>query len=268
MTMGMRDAGRLERRRPLALRLTLLVCALLVFIGLLALGSWQVQRLGWKHALIARVDARVAAPAVAAPAAASWPRVNAADYEYQHVAVRGVYLYALTTPVIASTELGSGYWLLTPLCRDDGTLVLVNRGYVPTLPRKHPHPEHDASVACHAGSNGHDVAGLLRISEPSGRWLRRDDPSTNHWYARNVAAIAAARGLPAAQVAPYFIDAASGQEPADAPAPALGSERPTGGLTVISFPDNHLVYALTWYALAAMLAGAVWWVAREERRRR
>jgi surfeit locus 1 family protein len=267
MTLALRDAPR--GARPLALRLTLALCALLAFIGLLALGSWQVQRLHWKHALIARVDARVTAPAVAAPAVAAWPQVTAADYEYRHVTVRGAYLYALTTPVIASTELGSGYWLLTPLCRDDGSLVLVNRGFVPSLPRKHPHPEHDPAVACHAGAaGGNAVTGLLRISEQGGRWLRHDDPASNHWYARDVAAIAAARGLPAAQVAPYFIDAAGGQEPADAPAPALGTERPTGGLTVISFPDNHLVYALTWYALAAMVSGDAWWVARDERRRR
>jgi surfeit locus 1 family protein len=51
------------------------------------------------------------------------------------------------------------------------------------------------------------------------------------------------------------------------PAPVDG-ERPVAGLTVVSFPNNHLVYAITWYALAAMMAGAVWWVTRDERRRR
>ena len=166
MTLALRDAPR--GARPLALRLTLALCALLAFIGLLALGSWQVQRLHWKHALIARVDARVTAPAVAAPAVTAWPQVTAADYEYRHVTVRGAYLYALTTPVIASTELGSGYWLLTPLCRDDGSLVLVNRGFVPAKPGA----EQDGPDVGPA-----EVSGLLRMSEPGGGFLRHNDPA-------------------------------------------------------------------------------------------
>src|SRR3954470_20013179 len=60
-----------------------------------------------------------------------------------------------------------------------------------------------------------------------------------------LAAAAAARGL--SQVAPFFIDAD------DTPNPGGW---PRGGLTIISFPNNHLVYALTWFCLALMLAGA------------
>jgi len=40
-----------------------------------------------------------------------------------------------------------------------------------------------------------------------------------------------------------------------------------GGLTVVRFPNNHLVYALTWYGLALLLLGAGIWVVRDERRR-
>ena len=69
-------------------------------------------------------------------------------------------------------------------------------------------------------------------------------------------AIAAARGL--AQVAPFFIDADA------SPAPEAG--QPIGGLTVIAFNDNHLVYALTWYALALMIIGFTWQIKRNTRR--
>jgi surfeit locus 1 family protein len=96
----------------------------------------------------------------------------------------------------------------------------------------------------------------LRISEPGGGFLRHNDPAGNRWYSRDVAAIAASHGL--AGAAPYFVDAARGQDPAGAP------DHPTGGLTVISFPNTHLVYALTWYALALMVAGALWWAARRQ----
>jgi surfeit locus 1 family protein len=68
-----------------------------------------------------------------------------------------------------------------------------------------------------------------------------------------VPAIAAARGVAAA---PFFVDAAARQNPPDSP------DQPVGGLTVVKFPNSHLVYAITWYALALMVAAAWWWVAR------
>lgn len=82
--------------------------------------------------------------------------------------------------------------------------------------------------------------------------------ATGRWYSRDVPAIASAHGL--GDVAPYFVDA-------DASMGTPGSGDPVGGLTVVSFRDNHLVYALTWYALALMVAGAALWVWRLERRR-
>ena len=66
-------------------------------------------------------------------------------------------------------------------------------------------------------------------------------PAENRWYSRDVAAIAAKRGL--RRVAPYFIDA-----------DASGREWPRGGMTVVRFPNNHLVYALTWFGLATLVA--------------
>ena len=262
--------------RPAALRWALAACALLAVVGFIALGNWQVRRLAWKRALIARVDERVHAPAVAAPARARWAGVNAQADEYRHVAVEGVYLYGLTTRVQAATELGAGFWLLTPLCGADGAIVLVNRGFVAA---DAPAPAASASAStevsksapvCQAGARdgARKVEGLLRISEPGGGFLRRNDPSGQRWYSRDVAAIAAARGLPGAAVAPYFIDAQAGQEaPPAANAAKTGHAEasPSGGLTVISFPNSHLVYALTWYALAALLAGACLWAARDER---
>ncbi len=93
------------------------------------------------------------------------------------------------------------------------------------------------------------VTGLLRITEPGGGFLRHNDPAAERWYSRDVQAIAAARGL--ADVAPYFIDA----ERAAAGA-RDGPPGPGPGLTVLAFPNSHLVYAITWYALALMVAGA------------
>jgi surfeit locus 1 family protein len=145
--------------------------------------------------------------------------------------------------VQAATGLGGGYWVLTPLARDDGTIVFVNRGFVPPDGRDPASWRQEAAPVT--------VSGLLRVSEPGGGFLRTNDPATDRWYSRDVAAIAASRVL--WSTAPYFIDAAR--------APEAGL--PVGGLTVIAFPNNHLAYALTWSALAAMAAAGAAFVHRD-----
>jgi surfeit locus 1 family protein len=238
--------------------------AIVLFSGFVALGTWQVQRRTWKLDLIARVQERVHAAAVPAPAVAEWPRVNAANSEYRHVRVSGTFLNDSETLVQALTELGGGFWVLTPLREADGSVVLVNRGFVP--------PERRARAAHGAGepTTAAALTGLLRVSEPGGSFLRWNDPGQDRWYSRDVQAIAAARRL--GRVAPYFIDAdAQGGPTGDADisraAATPASMEPVGGLTVVTFRNAHLSYAITWYGLALLVVVATWIVIREERHR-
>ncbi|PAY10108.1 SURF1 family protein [Bradyrhizobium sp. UFLA03-84] len=205
-----------------------------------ALGVWQIERRAWKLALIERVEQRMHAAPVAPPPQASWPDVTAASDEYRRVTVGGTFLNADETLVQAVTNEGPGFWVLTPLRMADGTTVLVNRGFVPPDQR-------DPAERSDGNPQGSvNVTGLLRMSEPKGGFLRSNDPAAGRWYSRDVAAIAATHGL--SQVAPYFIDA-------DA-TPNQGGY-PLGGLTIVRFPNNHLIYALTWFALAFMLTGTL-----------
>ena len=98
------------------------------------------------------------------------------------------------------------------------------------------------------------IEGLLRISEPGGAFLRHNDASADRWYSRDIAAIAAARGI--TDAAPYFVDA---------DANANLDEYPVGGLTVVSFYNHHLGYALTWFGLALLVAVGSWRAVRGER---
>jgi surfeit locus 1 family protein len=142
------------------------------------------------------------------------------------------------TLVQAVTELGGGYWVLTPMRTDRGFVVLVNRGFIPQ--------ERKAEFEQERGGLGSStvIDGLLRMSEPRGGFLRSNDAAGNRWYSRDVVAIAAARGL-TNDIAPYFVDAEA------------SAGWPRGGLTVVTFRNSHLVYALTWFTLAAMLAAAL-----------
>jgi surfeit locus 1 family protein len=210
--------------------------AVLVVAGLIALAVWQTHRRAWKLDLIARIEMRVHAPATAAPARERWPQVSAAADEYARVTVTGRWLEDKAALVQATTELGGGYWVITPLVQNDGTAVLINRGFIPADKR-------DPAYWKGRSEEFNTVTGLLRMSEPRGAFLRTNDPFADRWFSRDVEAIAASRGLPT--TAPYFIDAERSPHHRGLPTP---------GLTVISFSNNHLIYAITWWTLALMAA--------------
>lgn len=218
----------------------LIALSLLLTLLFLGLCIWQVERRAGKLALIHAVETRAHGAPRPAPPPAAWAGITAAQDAYRRVAVRGTFRTDRQTLVHALTEQGAGFWVMTPLRTDAGFIVLVNRGFV---------PDHLAPQFRRQPATGEPVSvtGLLRISEPKGGFLRANRPAEDRWFSRDVAAIAQARGL--GPVAPYFIDAEAG---ADA------SAWPRGGLTVLHFPNNHLVYAITWFGLAALsFAGLV-----------
>lgn len=227
------------RARPRKSRKATLLAALLAVCILLfvALGVWQIERRAEKLTLIEAVEERLRQPPASAPGPAEWLRIALASDAYRRLRVRGEFLHDGETLVQASTRLGPGYWVMTPLRTESGWLVLVNRGFVP--------PEDRDPIRRQAGAPRGQVTvtGLLRVSEPGRSFLHANDPAGDRWYSRDVAAIGSARRLD--RLAPYFIDAAAGP---DAPG------QPVGGLTIVSFANNHLQYALTWFALAGLAA--------------
>lgn len=234
--------------RPLRALVVMLTACALACAGFVALGVWQVHRLAWKEALVARVERNVHGTPVPAPGPALWAQLTEED-GYRRVQVRGRYDFAHEVPVAASTELGAGYWVLTPLRSADGAWIFVNRGFVP--------PELRGRAPAAAAEQ--EVVGLLRPTEPGGRPLQANDPAAGRWYSRDVQAMAQAQGLQG-PVAPYFIDLVA--------SPQAQPAWPRPGLTVLQFPNNHLVYALTWFALAALMAAAFVYVLLDARRSR
>ncbi|RYD67865.1 MAG: SURF1 family protein [Sphingomonadales bacterium] len=219
-------------------RSLLAALALIAALGFTALGIWQVERRAWKLDLIARVDAGLKAPAVPLT---DWRAFT----EYRRVRLSGTFLHGSETLVKAVTERGEGFWVVTPLRTAQG-VVLVNRGFMPP----------DEASRRGGPDAPATVTGLLRASEPGGGFLRSNDAQGNRWYSRDVAAIARARGL-GGPVAPFFVDADATPNPGGTP---------IGGLTVVAFRNNHLVYALTWFALAGLSAAGMGLVLRQPKR--
>lgn len=263
MTDGLKTQSAARQRSPFA-KAMLAFVGIALFLGFITLGTWQVQRRAWKLDLIERVEQRVHSAPVAAPSAGQWPQVNAASYEYLPVKLQGVWLDRQSVLAKALTEAGAGFWLMTPLQLSDGTQVLVNRGFTPEKLRS----QWLKQIAeAQPSTEPVTVIGLMRMSEPGGGFLRKNDAANELWFSRDVAAIAQAKGL--SQAAPYFVDQGV---PASNPIHAqtlsnagISPDVLRPGMTVISFPNSHLVYALTWYGLAAMVLGAAWLVRRHDK---
>lgn len=232
-----------------------LLTTLVIELALLTLGVWQIERRTLKHALIARVEAGLAAPPHALPAQDTWNRLNAQETDYQKVTVSGHFLHEREALLYMlyfaeqGREPTPGYAVITPLLLDGGGVLLVNRGYVPDA-KLNP-----ASRAQAQTSGPVTVTGLLRSSEKRSWFSPDDQPAKKQFYTRDVAFISQSLGLAAlgkGPVAPFLLEA-------DATANPGGW--PKGGQTVVQFTDNHLLYALTWFSLALgiLILFGVWY---------
>jgi surfeit locus 1 family protein len=201
---------------------------------LLGLGSWQLERLHWKQALIATRAAQLAAPAEALPAtAADWR-----GWDFRKVSLRGTFRHDLEQRFGAFTvDDQFGQHVLTPLVRADGPAVLVDRGFVPA-DRAAIETRRQGEV-----TGAIDVTGIARYrgAERPGWFTPANQPADRIWYWYDLAALARAVGL---ELLPLVVEADATPNPGGLP---------VGGQTVTALPNNHLQYAITWYGLAAAL---------------
>jgi surfeit locus 1 family protein len=223
----------MSAKRSLFWPIAISVGAFLVLIGL---GTWQVQRLFWKEGVIAERQAAVTAPPIAPPRSLAEARA----LEFHRMAATGRFLNDRELDLGATNDAGlPGFQVITPLVLEDGAVLLVDRGFVPEAkraPSSRPEGELSGEVT---------VTGLLRLA-PEGKphWFLPDNSAAkNYWFYVDIPAMAAA--MQQGHVLPYYMDADATPVPGGLP---------VGGQTRLDLPNNHLQYAITWYALAAGLA--------------
>jgi len=223
---------------------------------LIGLGVWQLDRKAWKENLIATLNTRLARAPEDLPPRANWLRFSPGVDEYTRVAFPAEFLVGEEALVYTAGSSfrpdvqGVGYWVFAPARLAGGSIVIVDRGFVP-LDRKDP-----ATRAQGAPSGSVEIVGVMRWPETRGLFTPDDDPNTNVWYLRDPKAMVAAKKWDSA--APFYIEQES-------PVPPGGLPKP--GRLAISLPDDHLQYALTWFGLALGLAGVyVTWLAGRLRR--
>jgi len=222
---------------------------------LVALGTWQLERKAWKEELIATLQSRLSAPPAHLPARERWQRLDAAKDEFTRVEFPATFVPGEEAFVYSSGSglrpdvKEPGYWVFSPARLSGGSLVVVNRGFVPEGRR-------DAKTRPDGEPEGVvDIVGAMRWPEPRGTFTPNDEPARNLWFARDPAAMAKAKSW--GNVAPFYID----QE-----APAAPGGLPRVGPLKANLPDNHLQYAITWYGLAVVLVVASLLLFRSRRR--
>ncbi|OAM73922.1 SURF1 family protein [Devosia elaeis] len=237
----------------------LFTALMLVLAGTcLFLGQWQMQRLGEKEALIAAVDARLDAEPVPVPPAGEWNGLDMDAWNFQPVSLAGTYRYTQTLTVFTSLAdargrySGPGYWVVTPFELAAGGTVFVNRGFI---------PEQYQEAAVMGDLHGDDpgivtIIGLFRPGEEPGFMVPEPNMSARIEWVRNPERMAAMVDPALAPVAPFYVDLLAG-------APG---DLPQGGETVVSFPNNHFGYALTWYGFAIVAVVMLgFWLWRQTR---
>ncbi|WP_309643200.1 SURF1 family cytochrome oxidase biogenesis protein [Phenylobacterium sp.] len=231
------------RRLPIGLTISMLV-ALAILIGL---GGWQLKRLAWKQDLLTRVAALQSAPA--ADLGPMLARVKAGD-DLEYGRARTVCPGLATAPYLEvySVRDGQAGVRLVSACPLAGAAygsILVDRGFVADNISARPAVDPAARAPI-------EVVGVFRAPEKPSFVTPPNDVAANHWYSRDIPAMAAV--LKASAPAPLFLMAETSSNPEwkallAAPLPAEISNR-------------HLEYALTWFGLAAALVGvyvAVLW---------
>ena len=189
---------------------------------LLWLGFWQAQRLEWKLGVIADIDARIKAAPIPLPDV-----LDPENDAYLPVEVRGVVAPEYLRVLVSQKEIGAGYRIISAM--DLGGLrVLLDRGFMLV---------DQTEVPVHEGSE--TVRGNLQWPQEVDGFTPEPDMAKNIWFARDVAAMAAALNTEEIFVVAKqtsFEDGPIRPLPVDTSA----------------IPNDHLSYAITWFSLAAI----------------
>ena len=227
---------------------------LAVFIGL---GVWQLQRRVEKHALIAALTERLAAAPAALPQPAQWSALTPPRDEFRRVRFAATYASGPDAMVYSSGSAvrddvsGPGTWAFLPARLATGETVVINTGFVQNTMQGR--DQEDRAVKPLLTGEPVTLTGYLRFPEAAGMLTPAENLTRRLWFTRDHLAMAHALGW--GEVAPFYIDL-------EQPLPANGIPKP--GPLDVHLKDDHMQYAITWFALAGavLIAFAVWWRAQ------
>lgn len=221
---------------PFGLKFWPTVMTLPALIVLIALGSWQLDRLEWKQDLIDKLQTRATAEPTPLPPGP----LDIEDWEFARVTVTGVFDHDNELYWVQRSRQGEpGFHVVTPLTRTDaqgaGQTVLIARGYVPFEDRG---PENRPESLVPGEQT---ITGILRFDRGPALFTPDNDPAANTWFTLDAQVIGNRIG---ADDLPVHFVMAETPSPGEFPAPRQWT---------LDVRNNHLEYAITWFSLAAGL---------------
>jgi cytochrome oxidase assembly protein ShyY1 len=233
----------------------------LMVMAFVGLGIWQLQRRVEKHALIARLNERLATAPAPMPAPAEWNSLTPERDEFRRVSFTATYaplpdamVYSAGSAVRDDVS-GPGTWAFLPAQLADGNTVVVNAGFIQNTMQDR--DQQDRAVRRLITGDPLELTGYIRFPESAGTLTPPESLPKRLWFARDHLAMARALGWVESgkAVAPFYIDL-------EAPVPESGIPKP--GPLSVRLKDDHMQYAITWFALAfaVVVAFGVWWRGR------
>jgi surfeit locus 1 family protein len=207
-----------------------LIFALVFGLGgaavLVALGFWQVDRLGQKEAMLAAIKAKISAATGPLPATPD-PEAD----RYRPVAVDGRFLEGEILVLTGQKGVGAGYSVIAPFETAEGRRILVDRGFLPEAEKGSARPGGEARIE-----------GNLDWPREADSFTPEPDRAQGLWFARDVDSMAEALGT---EPVLLVLRTTSQTDLPMTPQPV-----DTSGI-----PNDHLEYAVTWFTLAIAWLG-------------
>ena len=221
------------------------LATLAVFSVLVWLGVWQLERLEWKEGLIASLQERAEAPPLTSLPSGPLSEAEIDALSYRAVRLTGHFVEGAEFFLPGRSYQGmTGQELAAAFVTEEGRGVIVSRGWLPPqrlTPESRPETLTQGPVT---------LEGILRKGGWSGMESFRpaNDPQGNVWLYYDLERMADEAGLED-PITTLYVSVKSGAakgEPDSLPVPLPPA---------ITLANNHLEYALTWFALAGGLIG-------------
>ncbi|KAF8641180.1 hypothetical protein AX17_000815 [Amanita inopinata Kibby_2008] len=206
------------------------------------LGTWQLQRLKWKVNLIDELEEKLQLQPLSLP-----PKVNLSvipEFVFRKVVLKGRWDHAHTMLVAPRVREGAhGVHVVTPLIRDNGSTVLVDRGFVSK--------EFAANSAYQQEEGEVEILGMLRTSQRRNIFTPENHPGEGKWYWNDAVAMADYAGGEGTGVQPVFVEQIFEGHAGEATW-RLSKGVPIGRPPTVDLRNSHLSYVVTWYSLSAL----------------
>lgn len=232
---------------------------LLSMVLFLVLGMWQMERLNWKNQLIDSANERLVADRIDLPATTTWGKMDVEAFDFQKVRLTGQFLECCEARVFISLPkkqgryAGPGYWIVTPFQLTQGGTVFINRGFAPqelTLPKAKYAPAPTGQLT---------LEGYVRRPERVGSATLEPDLAKFVDWVINPERLTEILFPKLENIAPFYVNLSG---------PAMDDLPQMPDDAALNFTNRHLEYALTWFALAALMPIlAIFWLIRTRRTR-